>query len=78
MYAAGLANATDPFEVGAVIHRAITTDAPRLRYACSWGANELIAGRAKMTDETWVALGRPADDADYYRQFAGAFGLEIG
>ena len=34
-YAAGLANATDPFEVGAVIHHAVTTDTPQLRYPVS-------------------------------------------
>jgi NAD(P)-dependent dehydrogenase (short-subunit alcohol dehydrogenase family) len=77
MYAAGLAQATDPFEVGAVIHDAITTDAPKLRYACSWGGREMIEGRARMTDEAWVALGRLEDDADYYAAFGRAFGVEI-
>ncbi|MFM7872044.1 MAG: SDR family oxidoreductase, partial [Actinomycetota bacterium] len=31
-YAAGMAQATDPFEVGAVVREAIETDSPRLRY----------------------------------------------
>ena len=77
MYAAGLTNATDPFEVGKVIHHAITTNTPQLRYAVSWGAAELIAGRAAMTDEQWVELGAWADDEDYYAAFANAFGLQI-
>lgn len=77
MYAAGLANATDPFEVGKVVHHAITTDQPQLRYAVSWGAKELIAGRAAMTDEDWVALGNIEDDTDYARAFADRFGLDI-
>ena len=77
MYAAGLANATDPFEVGKVIHHAITTDQPQLRYAVSWGAAELMAGRAAMTDEAWVALGAIENDEDYYAAFAHAFGLAI-
>jgi len=47
-YAAGMANATDPFEVGAVIHHAVTTDQPQLRYPVSWGGIELIEGRAAM------------------------------
>jgi len=77
MYAAGLAHATDPFEVGKVVHHAITTDQPKLRYAVSWGAKELIDGRAAMTDEQWVALGAIADDEDYYAEFADKFGLDI-
>lgn len=78
MYAAGLAHATDPFEVGKVIHHAITTDQPQLRYACSWGGHELVDGRAAMSDEEWVALGAIADDADYYAAFSAAFDLPIG
>jgi len=76
-YAAGMAHATDPFEVGAIIHQAITTDTPQLRYACSWGGPEFIEGRSRMTDQEWVALGLPADDADYYARFHDAFGLDI-
>ena len=36
-------HATDPFEVGEVIHEAITTDEPRLRYPVSWCGPEMIA-----------------------------------
>jgi NAD(P)-dependent dehydrogenase (short-subunit alcohol dehydrogenase family) len=78
MYAAGLASATDPFDVAKVVHHAITTDKPQLRYAVSWGGAELIAGRAAMTDADWVALGTFEDDNDYYRAFADRFGLQIG
>lgn len=77
MYAAGLAHATDPFEVGKVVHHAITTDQPQLRYAVSWGAKEMIDGRAAMTDQQWVALGSIEDDDDYYHAFADRFGLQI-
>ncbi len=76
-YAAGHAHATDPFEVGRVIHEAITSDAPTLRYAVSWGAPEIVAGRKMMTDEAWVALGALVDDADYFDAFESAFGLDI-
>ena len=76
-YAAGHAHSTDPFEVGHVIHEAITSDAPRLRYAVSWSAPQIIAGRERMSDEAWVALGTPVDDADYYDAFEEAFGLDI-
>jgi NAD(P)-dependent dehydrogenase (short-subunit alcohol dehydrogenase family) len=76
-YAAGLAAATDPFEVAAVIHHAITTPDSELRYAVSWGGRELVEGRAEMTDAEWVALGAVDDDAEYYRRFHEHFGLDI-
>ncbi len=76
-YAAGMANATDPFEVGAVIHHAVTTDQPQLRYPVSWGGTELIEGRAAMTDHEWVALGAHEDDDAYYDDFTAKFGLEL-
>lgn len=76
-YAAGLANATDPFEVGAVIHHAVTTDTPQLRYAVSWGGAELVNGRAAMSDADWVRLGAFEADDDYYDAFAAGFGLEL-
>jgi NAD(P)-dependent dehydrogenase (short-subunit alcohol dehydrogenase family) len=76
-YKAGHAQATDPFDVGHVIHDAITSDTPKLRYAVSWGASEIIAGRQAMTDEAWVALGASHDDDEYYAAFESAFGLDI-
>jgi NAD(P)-dependent dehydrogenase (short-subunit alcohol dehydrogenase family) len=76
-YAAGLAQATDPFEVAEVIRHAITTDEPQLRYATSWGGQALIEGRAAMADEDWVALGALDDDAAYYARFQELFGLDI-
>jgi len=76
-YAAGLAQATDPFEVAEVIRHAITTDEPQLRYATSWGGRELVEGRAAMGDDDWVALGALADDSEYYARFHDHFGLDI-
>ena len=76
-YATGYAQATDPFEVAQLIHHAVTTDSPQLRYAVSWGGRELIDGRNSMSDEDWIALGAHHDDADYYAAFKSAFGLDI-
>jgi NAD(P)-dependent dehydrogenase (short-subunit alcohol dehydrogenase family) len=76
-YAAGHAQATDPFEVGRLIHHAITTDEPQLRYAVSWAGPEIIAGRQRMSDEAWVALGDLVDDTDYFAAFGSTFGLDI-
>lgn len=76
-YATGYAQATDPFEVARLIHHAVTTDQPKLRYAVSWGGPEIIAGRKAIDDEAWVALGSVTDDNDYYAAFRQAFGLDI-
>jgi NAD(P)-dependent dehydrogenase (short-subunit alcohol dehydrogenase family) len=76
-YAVGIANATDPFEVAKVVHHAATTATPRLRYAVSWGGQELISGRARMTDEQWVELGRCVEDGEYYERFRELFGLDV-
>lgn len=76
-YAAGLERATDPFEVARVIEEAITTEYPRLRYACSWAGPEIIEGRQMMRDEDWVALGAISDDEEYHHRFNEAFGVDI-
>ena len=76
-YAAGWANATDPFEVAKIVHHAIHTDTPSLRYAVSWGGPELITGRSAITDEHWVALGAIEDDEEYYKAYSDTFGIDI-
>ena len=76
MYATGIANATDPFEVAEVIHHAVTVDRPELRYRTSWGGDHLVRGRERMTDADWVALGTASDD-EYYARFEALFGLDI-
>jgi NAD(P)-dependent dehydrogenase (short-subunit alcohol dehydrogenase family) len=77
MYAAGHVHATDAIEVARIVREAIESDAPRLRYQVSWGGRELVEGRARMTDEEWIALGRPAPLSEYIDAFAGAFGLDL-
>jgi NAD(P)-dependent dehydrogenase (short-subunit alcohol dehydrogenase family) len=76
-YATGIAQATPADEVAAVIHEAITTDEPQLRYRVSWGSDEIVAGRAAMTDEEWVALGAIDDDSEYVAAFERYFGLAL-
>jgi NAD(P)-dependent dehydrogenase (short-subunit alcohol dehydrogenase family) len=76
-YAAGLAEATDPFEVAEVVHTAITEPNPKLRYVVSWGAAELLEGRDRITDADWVGLGAYESDDEYYYRFKELFGLEL-
>jgi NAD(P)-dependent dehydrogenase (short-subunit alcohol dehydrogenase family) len=76
-YAAGITNATPAEEAAATILEAATTSSPRLRWHCSWGAGELLAARASMTDEEWVSFGRHLDDEAYYDEFTERFKLDI-
>jgi NAD(P)-dependent dehydrogenase (short-subunit alcohol dehydrogenase family) len=76
-YAAGHAHATDAFEVAKVVHHAITTDAPALRYQVSWGGPEILGRRPHISDEEWVALGTIEDDDTYFRAFSDTFGIDI-
>jgi hypothetical protein len=76
-YAAGIANATPAEEVGALILHAITTDTPQLRYPCSWGGQQIVDGRATMTDIEWVELGAVQEDSAYFQAFKASFGVDI-
>ena len=76
-YAAGITNATPAEEVGALIHHAITTDTPQLRYACSWAGPEIVAGRAKQSDGDWVAMADSENDSDYFDAFKTAYGVGL-
>ena len=76
-YATGHGRAHRPVRGRRLIHHAVTTDTPQLRYSVSWAGPEFIAARDAMTDEEWVALGAHADDADYYAAFKSTFGLDI-
>ena len=76
-YAAGMSNATPAEEAAATILEAATTDTPRLRWHCSWGAAELLEARAAMSDEDWVNFGRHVDDEAYYDEFLARFGIDI-
>ncbi len=76
-YAKGIEAAVPAEEVADTIAGALTDPSPRLRYTCAWGGEELPTGRARMSDEEWVELGRAADDAAYYRDFEARFGLKL-
>jgi NAD(P)-dependent dehydrogenase (short-subunit alcohol dehydrogenase family) len=75
-YATGYAQATDAIEVAKVIEHAIITDAPKLRYPCSWGGEAIIEGRKNLSDEAWIDIMRAENDDDYYDRFKAAFNVE--
>jgi hypothetical protein len=76
-YAAGIRQATPAEEVAEIIHHAIHTDAPQLRYAVSWAAEGIIDGKAQMGPNDWAELGAIADDAGYAARFGELFGVDI-
>ena len=76
-YAAGIRQATPAEEVADVILHAIDTDSPQLRSQVSWAAAEIVAGRDRMAEGDWVALGAIDDDAEYAARFAELFDVDI-
>lgn len=76
-YSTGIEHATEPTDVARVIHHAITTDTPQLRYVVGWGAEELTKGRHDISDEDWVAFGAIEDDAEYFDRFKSYFGIDV-
>jgi NAD(P)-dependent dehydrogenase (short-subunit alcohol dehydrogenase family) len=68
--------ASQPADVARVIHEAVTTDTPRLRYVVGEDARLLIAGRARLTDEEYVATGEPMTDEQYLALMRHRYGFE--
>lgn len=63
--------------VAETIHHAITTTDPKLRYLVGPDAESWAAGRKKISDEEWVAMGGDLSDEDYNGRFARYFGIEL-
>lgn len=57
---------TQPGDVAAAIEHAVETDEPKLRYLVGTDAKALMAGRAQLSDEEWVAAQGLADDGEYF------------
>jgi NAD(P)-dependent dehydrogenase (short-subunit alcohol dehydrogenase family) len=76
-YAAGYHGASDAVEVARVIRHAIETDEPKLRYPVSWAGPEIIEGRARMTDDQWIALACTGSMEEYVAMFRDIFGVDL-
>jgi NAD(P)-dependent dehydrogenase (short-subunit alcohol dehydrogenase family) len=76
-YEVGHRHASPAEEVAQVIHEAIVTESPQLRYPCSWGGTSIVEGRAKMDDETWVRLADTDDDREYFASFRDHFDIDL-
>jgi NAD(P)-dependent dehydrogenase (short-subunit alcohol dehydrogenase family) len=77
LFAAGFRNPGKPETVAATILEAITTDRPRLRYLVGGDAEGLAAGRARISDEEWVAMGGGLSDEEYNARFKRHFGIDL-
>ncbi|HYB70581.1 MAG TPA: SDR family oxidoreductase [Candidatus Bathyarchaeia archaeon] len=77
LFAAGFRNPGQPETVARAIWEAVTTDRPRLRYPVGTDAEGLAAGRARISDEEWVAMGGELTDAEYNERFKRYFGIEL-
>jgi NAD(P)-dependent dehydrogenase (short-subunit alcohol dehydrogenase family) len=77
LFAAGFRNPGRAETVAEVIFEAVTTERPRLRYLVGTDAEGMAAGRARISDEEWVAMGGALDDAEYHARFKRYFGIEL-
>lgn len=62
---ARLATPSAPEDAAHVIHEAITTTAPRLRYLVGPDAEAFVSAREGMTDEAWVEAMSLVDDEQW-------------
>jgi NAD(P)-dependent dehydrogenase (short-subunit alcohol dehydrogenase family) len=68
--------ASQPEDVARVIHEAVITDNPTLRYPVGRDAELLIAGRKATTDEDYVATGEAMTDDEYLDLMRRRYGFE--
>jgi hypothetical protein len=58
-------HASQPSDVTEVIHEAVTTASPKLRYLVGEDARRLAARRQRLSDEEYVDTGRAMPDEEY-------------
>ena len=76
-FAAGFRAPAHPDDVARCILEAITTPEYRLRWTVGKDAAGMAAGRPRMSDEAWVAMGGDLSDEEYNRRIAEHFGIEL-
>jgi NAD(P)-dependent dehydrogenase (short-subunit alcohol dehydrogenase family) len=67
---------SQPADVAHVIHEAVTTNDPKLRYPVGEDAKLLIAGRQRLSDEDYVATGRDMTDDQYVDLMRQRYGFK--
>jgi NAD(P)-dependent dehydrogenase (short-subunit alcohol dehydrogenase family) len=77
IFAAGFRRAAQPQLVAETILEAVTSPEYKLRWPVGDDALAYAAGRAKVADEDYVALGDDLDDAEYNARYRRYFGIEL-
>ena len=72
-YKSARANAEPPSVVAGVIADALDDPDPRFRYLAGKSAAPVIDGRARITDEDWIDMGREMTDEEYWAESARRF-----
>ncbi len=67
---------SQPADVARVIHEAVTTKTPKLRYLVGRDAEMLVAGRRKLTDEEYIDTGKAMPDAEYLDLMRQRYGFQ--
>ena len=77
LFAAGFRDPAQPDEVAEAVVAAITSKEYRLRWPVGKDARGLSQGRARISDETWVAMGDDLPDEEYNRRFLEYFAIRL-
>ena len=62
-----------PQAIAEVIEEAIVSNASKLRYPAGADAVATMSGRARTSDEDWIALGRTMSDEEYFVEMGKIF-----
>jgi NAD(P)-dependent dehydrogenase (short-subunit alcohol dehydrogenase family) len=76
VFAAGAAEGSSAELVAHAVAAAIADPQPRLRYLVGADAERNLAGRAKISDEQWVALHGATRTTDFFARWAQIFGID--
>jgi NAD(P)-dependent dehydrogenase (short-subunit alcohol dehydrogenase family) len=75
-YQKQMPHAAQPADAARVIHEAVTTTQPRLRWLVGDDAERLVAGRRRLSDEEYIAGARPMSDAQYLAEMQQRYGFD--
>ena len=77
VFAAGFREPASPEDVAATIVEAIRAEPYRLRWPVGRDAQGIAAGRPRVSDEEWVAMGDALPDEQYNARFFEWFGIRL-
>jgi NAD(P)-dependent dehydrogenase (short-subunit alcohol dehydrogenase family) len=78
LYRNARGGAEPPSAVAEVIADALDDPTPRFRYLAGKEAPLVLDGRARMTDEEWIDMGREMTDEEYWAESGRRFSPEGG